>query len=330
MNIVYFRLGLWLFFSCISCSVAAICCQHPKTPVEYSICNNNDLRWLDDILRDIYWKNRVNKDRKKVDQQWLDWLERRNGCTDDKCIEQVYYHGIALFSDIDLQFNWAGSWWNLTATNGSGGNILINDVKNGSAHLDSKIWSGVNRGDYQAEICKKIGLGIVNNIADTSNCKLLLIPLKTAAIKVHSNGSKECQISMPKDVFIDGCYIRADKDPRPEATLLSIGIFTEAYLEKAFKELVGDHYSRFIKTANVYVYRDDLDNFGAKVISLWMRGMANKQAAIIMYTPNGKIWAAHVEPDHLGQPVMGYWSNVSPDSDKMPKTLKMWQRDLMD
>lgn len=65
MNIVYFRLGLWLFFSCISCSVAAICCQHPKTPVEYSICNNNDLRWLDDILRDIYWKNRVNKDRKK-------------------------------------------------------------------------------------------------------------------------------------------------------------------------------------------------------------------------------------------------------------------------
>ncbi len=94
------------------------------------------------------------KIEKKVDQQWLDWLERRNGCTDDKCIEQAYYHGIALFSDIDPQFNWAGSWWNLTASNGSGGNILINDVKNWSAHLDSKIWSGVNRGDYQAKYVK--------------------------------------------------------------------------------------------------------------------------------------------------------------------------------
>ncbi|AWK14506.1 hypothetical protein SK355_05795 [Candidatus Fukatsuia symbiotica] len=330
MKIVYFHLVCWLFYGLISYSALAMPCQSVSTPVEYTICNNDNLRWLNDVLYDIYQKVLVNKNTQEVYQQHLDWLKVRNSCTTDGCIERAYYQGIALLSDVDDKFDWAGNWWNLTATNGSGGNIQINEVSQWTACMNSNIWAGINHGSYRAEIRKTAGLGIVNHIADTSDCQLLLIPLKNASIEVYSNADWGCQLSMPKDVFIDGHYTHADKDPRSEATLFSLGIFTEEYLDKLFKQLVSDYYSRFVKTANVYVYSNDLDNMGAKVLSLWVRGMANKQAAIIMYTPGGKIWAACVEPDRLGELKVNYWSNVSTDKNKMPKTLTVWQQNFID
>lgn len=106
---------------------------------------------------------------------------------------------------------------------------------------------------------------------------------------------------MPKDVFIDGQYIRAEKDPRETPSLLSVGIFTDTKNDKLFRELVGDHYAQFVASANVYIYSNDRDNRGAKVLSTWVRGAANKRASIIMYNRAGLMWAAYVAPEKMAR-----------------------------
>lgn len=44
---------------------------------------------------------------------------------------------------------------------------------------------------------------------------------------------------MPTGAFIDGRYLRSDHDPRPKATLYSLGIFSDPKMDERFRALVG-------------------------------------------------------------------------------------------
>lgn len=256
----------------ISTSSLAINCQRASTPVEYTVCSNEDLHWLDQTFNSIYQVLLVKYNTEMVYQQRQTWEKSLNSCTSDSCIQRAYLQGIALMSDVDKNFNWDGQWWNITKGNDRGGVIEIHRVTEWGFSLDSRAWSGENMGNFHAEARKTEGVAVVDVIENTANCRLLLIPGKDGSLQVHSNGSWGCRISMPKDVFIDGQYVRAEKDPRKAPTLLSIGIFSEASVDDAFRNLVGEHYAQFVQSANVYIYTNDLDNQGAKVLSTWVRG----------------------------------------------------------
>ncbi|MCB5314834.1 lysozyme inhibitor LprI family protein [Yersinia intermedia] len=330
MKIAYFRSILFLLAMVISSSSFAINCQRAATPVEYTVCGNEDLHWLDQTFSDIYQSMLVKYDTETVYQQRQLWEKSLNSCTSDSCIQRAYFQGIASMSDIDKKFDWAGQWWNITKGNDRGGVIKITRVAEWGFSIDSRAWSGENTGNFRAEARKIEGLAVVDLIENTASCRLLLIPIKDGSIQVHSNGSWGCRISMPKDVFIDGQYVRAEKDPRETPSLLSVGIFTDTKNDKLFRELVGDHYAQFVASANVYIYSNDRDNRGAKVLSTWVRGAANKRASIIMYNRAGLMWAAYVAPEKNGTLRVHYFTNVPEDKDKRPKTIVEWQQTFMD
>ncbi|MFA3762489.1 lysozyme inhibitor LprI family protein [Yersinia sp. 2466 StPb PI] len=330
MRIAYFRSILFLLAMIISSSSFAINCQRAATPVEYTVCGNEDLHWLDQTFSDIYQSMLVKYDTETVYQQRQIWEKSLNSCTSDSCIQRAYFQGIASMSDIDKKFDWAGQWWNVTKGNDRGGVIKITRVAEWGFSIDSRAWSGENTGNFRAEARKIEGLAVVDLIENTASCRLLLIPIKDGSIQVHSNGSWGCRISMPKDVFIDGQYIRAEKDPRETPSLLSVGIFTDTNNDKLFRELVGDHYAQFVASANVYIYSNDRDNREAKVLSTWVRGAANKRASIIMYNRAGLMWAAYVAPEKNGTLRVHYFTNVPEDKDKRPKTIVEWQQTFMD
>lgn len=330
MNMTYYRGVFFLLMMLLSSSSFAINCQRAVTPVEYTVCSNEDLHWLDQTFSDIYQAMLVKNDTETVYQQRRVWERALNSCTSNTCIQRAYFQGIASMADIDNKFNWQGQWWNITKGNERGGVIKISGVTEWGFIIDSRAWSGENSGTFKAEARKIEGLAVVDLIDKTANCRLLLIPIKDGSIQVHSNGSWGCRISMPKDVFIDGQYIRADKDPREEPTLLSIGIFTNTKDDKDFRDLVGDNYAQFVASANVYIYTPDLDKRGAKVLTTWVRGAANKRASIIMYNPTGEIWAAFVAPEKNGDLQIHYFTNVADDKDNRPKTIMEWQQTFMD
>jgi uncharacterized protein len=305
-------------------SAWAVNCQRASTPVENTICNNDNLHWLDSTMTIIYRAMLVKNDSRVVHKQYQDWEASLNTCTSDTCIERAYYEGISLISEATPDFNWEGNWWNMSAPNMSGGTIQLSHSAEWSVNTDIRVWAGLNHDEFTAEARKVYGMALVENISDTSNCKLLLIPRPSGVLQVYSNADWGCRLSMPGGGFIDGKYQRAESDPRPKSTLLTMGILRDQAMDTRFRELVGDDYQAFVDTANVYMYQDDLDNIGATVVGMWLRGAANSQNAIIMYTKNN-LWAARIETDKKGKKTLHYFSTQGNDLKTMTRTLLSWR-----
>lgn len=310
-------------------SAFAVNCQRASTPLENTICNNDNLRWLDDTLSSVYSAMLVYRDTKVVHEEYVDWEKSMEECSSDKCIEHAYYSGISKIADAEPDFPWEGRWWDTSAANMSGGVIQFSHSADWSIIADIRIWAGVNKDEFTAEARKVNGMVLIDNMNDSKQCKVLFIPRESGAIQAYSNADRGCRLSMPNGAFIDGRYLKSDVDPRPKATLLSLAIFKDPTMDVRFRALVGDDYQKFVDTANIYIYHEDTDNIGATAISMWVRGAANARTAIVMYTANN-IWAARVEPDGKGKLVFSYFSTQGNEVSKMPRTIAQWKLRYLD
>lgn len=320
---------LLLSLSLFSTSALAVNCLRASTPLENTICSNDNLHWLDSTMSVIYRAMLVNGNARDVQQRYTAWASSLENCSSDNCIERAYYEGISDISDVATDFDWEGHWWNTSVSNMSGGTIHFSHSAEWSVITDIRVWSGLNKDEFTAEARKIYGMALVERIADTSNCRLLLIPRKSGALQVFSNADWSCGLFMPSGAFIDGRYVRAESDPRPKATLLSLNVFSDPKMDERFRALVGADYQKFVDTANVYIYQDDIDNIGATVVSMWVRGAANRRTAIVMYTKSD-IWAARVEPNKEGKLELKYFSTKGKDLRTMTRTIAGWKLRFMD
>lgn len=305
-------------------SASAVNCQRAATPVENTICNDDNLHWLDSTMTLIYRNMLIKNDSRQVAKQYHDWEKSLNACTSDSCIERAYYEGISMLSEPVPDFDWEGRWWNTSAPNMSGGMIQLSRGAEWSVTADIRIWAGLNHDEYTAEARKVDHMALIEQMTDTSGCRVLLIPRRSGALQVYSNADRGCRLSMPGGGFIDGRYLRADKDPRPLMTLLTMKILPDEATDARFRKLVGEEYQQFVNTANVYIYQEDLDNIGASVIGMWLRGSANSHNAIIMYTATD-LWAARIVRNGKGEKVLHYFSTKGNDFHTMPRTLMNWR-----
>lgn len=310
-------------------SAFAVDCQRATTPLENTICNNDNLRWLDSTMSNVYRAMLVTRDAQQVHQEYMAWEKSLESCASDECIERAYYAGISQIADAQPDFNWEGRWWNTSSANMSGGMIQFSHSAQWSVTADIRIWAGLNHDEFTAEARKINGMVLIDDMVDSKNCKVLFINRKNGAIQAYSNADWGCRLSLPNGAFIDGRYLKAEKDPRPPATLLSLAIFTNPEMDARFRNLVGGDYQKFVDTANIYIYKEDVDNIGATVVSMWVRGAANTRTAVIMYTAND-IWAARVEPGPDNKPRFSYFSTQGNDVKTMPRTLAEWKLSHLD
>lgn len=318
-------------FNFYSCSVWAVDCQQADTLVENTICNNDNLRWLDKTLAGIYRANLDRDDTQQVRKNYQQWQRSLQNCTSENCIRRAYYQGINLVSNVNNDTKWEGQWWNTSAPNMSGGMLQFTRSTDWSVATTVRLWAGVNRDEFTAEARKVNGMALINNIRDVNDCLLLIIPQQDGSLQVHSNINAGCDLIMPDGAFADGTYQRASSDPRPAASLLSLGVLPTEALDKEFRALVGDDYQGFVDTANAFVYEDDQDKQSATVISMWLRGAANRHTAIIMYNDQGNIWAARLFPSAKDNDKlqMHYFSTLG-DKEPMPRTLDSWKARYLD
>lgn len=321
---------LFFIFLFTSGSAFAVNCQRAVTPLENTICNDNNLHWLDRTLSMVYHEAILQNGPEESDKKYHEWEALREKCTTEACIERAYYAGISAISDTNRDFVWEGAWWNMLSPNMSGGRIQFSRNAQWSVTLDIRAWAGLNKDEFTAEARRLYGMLVVERIVETSDCKLLLIPKNDGSLQAYSNADWGCRLSMPTGVFLDGAYKKSDVDPRPKATLLSLGIFPDAAFDNKFRALVGEDYQNFVNSANVYIYQNDIDNIGAKVLSMWVQGAANSRTAIIMYTPKGEIWAGRISPVKKGGLALHYYSTEGNDQRKMPRTLAAWKLRFLD
>lgn len=106
-------------------------------------------------------------------------------------------------------------------------------------------------------------------------------------------------------------------------TLKSLGVFPDGTLDKKFSSMTGTHYNDFIKNFYFIIPGKDIDGYNAKVFKGYVRGLAPYYACIVMWQPDGQMWAALLDFKDKENVIFYFTSN--PDSKaEIPKTISSW------
>jgi hypothetical protein len=87
------------------------------------------------------------------------------------------------------------------------------------------------------------------------------------------------------------------------------------------KKITGENYEKFITNFETVSDDEDLDGFGATVITGFVKGAASLNG-IIMYRENGDVWAAY----HEGGDVIYYFTNVPDSKSEVPLTIHRYYK----
>ena len=304
----------------------AVDCGRAASIVENTICNSPQLSWLDAVMNDANRDALAGKNSEPVLQRYRNWQESRNACTTTNCLRWAYLQGISAVYQAPENFNWDGIWWNTSATNGNGGKIVISKSSDWAFDFTGEIWGGVYKSTLRSNVRNYWGLGFTDRIAWGGECTVLFIPQPDGKIVINSDNSGSCKMLMQDDITLDGVYQRADTDPRPAATLQTIGVLPSQALDDRFRQLAGQDYQKYVAVANNVLYAEDQDDFGATVLTLSVKGAASRNAAMVMYTPSGKIWAMLVTPDKSKENGINISYITTEQGEKTPpKTLNNWR-----
>lgn len=301
----------------------ALDCGRPADFAEHTVCTSPQLSWLDGVYHDTF-HSLVMKDPQQTGKYISLLANSVEHCTNSSCLRDAYLSDIGALYGTNRLFDWSGIWWNTSVLPGKSGRIQIGNQNSWGFHMHGIVQEGIYHSVFDGETRLHSGVGFSNKIAWGGDCAIMLIPLPDGRLKVSSDTRSSCSLLLPGKMSIDGIYTRSDSDPRPRATLLNLGILPDRATDEAFRRLVGNDYQKYVNTATDFTYSDEIDNMGATVVSMWMEGMANRRAAIIMTTPHGQIWALRVEPASTGSGVILHYSTTEADKTRMPKTLTAW------
>ncbi|WP_147199844.1 lysozyme inhibitor LprI family protein [Pantoea sp. CCBC3-3-1] len=316
------------FFGCTS-SALAIDCARSASIVENTICDSPQLSWLDAVLNDTYRNVMKLSEPASVNQEMQQWQASRDACASSSCLRWAYLQGIGQLYNVPEKFNWDGEWWNRSAVHGDGGKIILSHTTKWAFNFDAQVWRGTYKSNLRGDVKMFYGTGLADNIAWGAGCTVLFIPRTDGQIDVRSDSNGSCKLLMRGGMSIDGTYVRSQSDPRPAATLLSLGVFPTKALDDRFRQLAGKDYQQFVDVANNLVYSADLDSMGATVVTLSVKGAASRRAAIIMFTQDGTMWAMRLLPDRDNGNAPETQLITSEKGTTLPKTLAEW-RSLFD
>lgn len=318
----FFSLLLLLAMFCAA-PVSAFDCARASGAAEHTVCASPQLMWLDNIYNDDFY-DRVGQEPQHAQQLLPHMHHQPDACASESCLRSAYLYSLGMLHGTAKDFNWQGTWWNASAAPGNSGKLLIGSLSGWGFRMDATITAGIYQTALRTDVRQYSGVGFSDKIAWGGDCAIVLIPLPDGKIKIRSDSDNSCKLLMPPGLSIDGDYVKGDSDPRPPATLLSLGILPDRQTDERFRQLVGNDYQHYVDTASAFSHDNDLDNLGASVVTMWMKGRADRQAAMIMTTPAGKIWALRIEPEEDGT-LSQHYATTEQDKKKLPNTLATWQ-----
>lgn len=317
-----FLLLFTLLMLCIS-PARAFNCARVSGMAEQAVCSSPQLMWLDGVYNDDFY-DRVKDDPQHAEQLIVNMHHEPDACSSESCLRSAYLYVFSKMYGTERSFDWEGTWWNTSASQGNSGKILITSPSGWGFRMDATVQGGIYQTALRADVRQYYGIGFSDKIAWGGDCAMMLIPLPDGRLKVTSDSTNSCKLLMSGGVAIDGIYTKSASDPRPAATLLSLGILPDRQTDEKFRQLVGNDYQKYVDTATAFTRENDLDNLGASVVTMWVKGRADRQAAMIMTDPQGKIWALRVEPTK-GDEVTLHYATTEPDKKRLPNTLSGWQ-----
>lgn len=214
---------------------------------------------------------------------------------------------------------WAGDWNYAKSTQFDQCSISIGNEQSDRFDFEIAAGSGGNEGSMEGTALVS-GTKAVWTDAETK-CKVGLT-LKGQSLFLETN--EECQSFAGNGVqFFNAEYRHGEVESKG---LVELGVLPKTQ-DQSLRQLTGSDYQQFVDSFQLISDVEDLDKLGAKGVSGGVRGLFTEMEAIVMYRPDGKMWAAVIDSDSGG---VKYFTNDPGWAKKLPKTFDQWRTNFAD
>ena len=297
-------------------------CQKAATKTEKMICADPELAKLDIEMARVFAEARRRAGGAVPGQQaWL--KETRDACTNAPCLKRVYETRILFLKGVGPAVAFtapglAGEWDRIGGSEHAPGTLRVTKVSPAAFEFELFAMAGMNMGQIEGSAAIKGADAIYRD--PESGCE---VRFRRTERRV-SVATRDCLSMGGMGVTFEGDYGRGEP-PAPSPTLSELEILAPGVTEQAFAALVGKDIELFRSAFSMVGAGEDLDRFGAKVMSGFVRGFPGEREAIVMSRPDGRIYAAVIDGD-----AVKYFSNDPAFRMKLPETIEGWRQGFAD
>lgn len=306
-------------------------CASAKSATERRICADPALIRLDREMGDAYrhvLKTAPEAGAWKTDQRA--WLVQRDGCKgDDGCLRSIYAERLTVLRAGDRPFRWSGRWWRVDADGNAPAELVVSKLTKQGFEFDVNASAGANMGGLSG----KASLAAADTAryrgdaaSGTEGCVLTFRRVLNRLEVEQKGDSPTCAAGF--NVYYNGVYVAADRDPNAAPDLISLGVLPSRELDQAFRALVGDDYGKFIEAADVVgSNREKLNGHPVTAVGMFVRGIACDSHATIAFDGRGHLWAALLYAEADGKTELRYYTNVGSDKHELPDAFADMRKD---
>lgn len=313
----------YIFVMIISLSIAqysfavSFDCKNASNNIEKSICNNNELSDLDDVMSIVY-KN-LNQNDISIKNNQKNWISHRNKCEDLNCIKKSYLGRLNnLLAISDKTMNYYNEKQYEFGNKKQNFNRLINisNKTTNKFNFDISVYNSFHTGDLSGTATYYNNYGIFK---DNEGCKLVFVNKNNEVDVYESN----CLMYHGVGVTFSGEYY-SDDNKYKKYNLFESGIIDNSGVDKSLQLLTGYYYDTFLDNMQMITNEKNIDNFDAKVIVGRVKNNPELYSAIIMYDDNGFIAAATTDFTNNQKNIRYFTNSPSLQKNSYPETIKKW------
>lgn len=301
-------------------------CAKAVSATEKAICADSTISALDSKMATAWAKARARSSDSAALTKQRQWIAQRDACgSDGACLKRRYQQRLAELLPTAASDHAAShaaprlqQRWKLDVANESvGSDLTITGTS--SLHFTIQAFNGGNTGDLDGEATR---------ISDTQaryekpGCRIdfNLHGGKLVVDEKESDTDGGCGAGA--GVSFAGHYVTASEyAKKPAPNLHSLGVVSSTAEDATIRNLLGKDYPTLLSAVNL---RATDAAMGTAVTTLWVRGLANTNAAIVMNHEGRDFWIGLLVFDAHDQVRMRYYTTVVQDKKTLPKPIRDW------
>jgi uncharacterized protein YecT (DUF1311 family) len=314
----------WLLAAALMAPVithaAGFDCGKASSASEKTICADASLSKQDSELATRWKQVRARASDAATLQAQREWIAQRNSCGSDvACLKQSYRQRLAALNGMtgNADAPRFQQTWKLDSRNDSvGSELVISGTR--PLHFSLSGWNGGNSGELKGDAIQD---ALTHARYDKDGCTLdFFLRAGKLVVEEKEHGGDGCGAGM--GVVYGGHYVTAAQHTtKSKPDLHSLKLVSTAKDDVAVRKLLGKDYEALLDDVNM---RATETANGITTTQLWVRGIANTNAAIVMDDARGDFHIGLLVLDKGDQVRMRYYTNVAADKHALPKPVRDW------
>ncbi|MBV4457816.1 hypothetical protein KVG96_07665 [Pseudomonas sp. COR58] len=296
-------------------------CAKASGPVEKTLCADPYTCALDEKLSAL-WRTTLAKvaDPKALRADQRAWLKNRDLCGETLgCLRRQYLMRLTELEYAAKPFSWNAVWQRIPEGVSSGAELNTSLRDDSHVAFTVEATAGANEGSLEGTAARRA------SGADYAEggCALSFTAINGVLDVAQQGDDADCGAGM--GVFYAGRYVASPTPLALDYDLLALGLVRTQQEDDTLRTLLKGDYKALAQSAGTMVIGDpSADVPGSEVDELWVRGLGNVNAAIVMRAADNRFWIALLVPDAQGESRARYYTNVPDWKDRLPAAVQVW------